>query len=172
MTLPILAALALAQTAALAPAPEAPAAAVSGGVCGEGPYHQFDFLLGDWTAFHAGGADVVGHVKVTRTADGCGLLEEASAVRGPPTTALLVYDPAATLWRRESVAGDGQVVSLQGGMQNGEMTLEGEQSGAAAHALARIIWRVQGEVVEESGDRSPDGRDWSAWFDLELHRTR
>ncbi len=147
-------------------------AAIAGGACSEGPYHQFDFLVGDWTAFRSGGADVAGHVKVSPTADGCGLIEETSATRGPPTTSLILYDPSATLWRRESIAGDGAVVSIQGGLQNGEMVLEGEQSGADGHGLARIVWRLQGEVVEESAERSANGREWSSWYDLELHRTR
>jgi hypothetical protein len=167
------AALAFAQPAPVpGPAAVPPPAAVTGGACSEGPYHQFDFLIGEWTAFAAGGADVAGHVKVSRVADGCGLLEEATPTKGPPVTALYVYDPASTLWRRESVAGDGQLISLQGGLQNGEMTLEGEQAGTADHSLARIVWRTQGQVINESGERSSDGRDWSTWFDLELHKAR
>jgi hypothetical protein len=111
-------------------------------------------------------------VKVTRLADGCGLLEEVTPTKGPARAALIVYDPDATLWRREGVAGDGEIVSLQGGEQNGEMALEGDRSTTSGHGLARITWKATGEVVSESGETSTDGKEWSTWFDWDLHRAR
>ncbi len=167
--------IALFLVAALSAAPlEAPAASSApvSTACSQSAYRQFDFWVGDWTAFHAGGGDVVAQVKVARVADGCGLIEQVTPAKGAPSEALILFDPAATLWRRESVAGDGQVVSLQGGMQNDAMVLEGEEAGSSAHGLVRVTWKVQGEVVSESAERSPDGRDWSSWYDLELRRTR
>ncbi|HEX4740174.1 MAG TPA: hypothetical protein VH353_02490 [Caulobacteraceae bacterium] len=164
---------AAAAPAAAAPAPApAAAAAPTSGACADGPYRQFDFWVGDWTAYQPGGADVLAHVKVTRAADGCGLFEEITPVKGPSTAALIVYDPDATLWRRESVGGDGALLSLQGGMQQGEMDLEGEQTTAAGHGLARITWKVQGEVVSESAQKSTDGKDWTTWYDWDLRRPR
>jgi hypothetical protein len=158
-------------TAVPAPAPAA-APAPTSGACADGPYRQFDFWVGDWTAYQPGGADVLAHVKVTRAADGCGLLEEVTPAKGPSTAAFIVYDPDATLWRRESVNGDGALLSLQGGMQQGEMDLEGEQTTAAGHGLARVTWKVQGEVVSESAQKSTDGKDWTTWYDWDLRRAR
>lgn len=156
-----------------APAPAiAPAAPAISTACADGPYRQFDFWVGDWTAYVPGGADVLAHVKVTRVADGCGLLEEITPAKGPSTAALILYDPNSTLWRRESLNGDGTLLSLQGGMQQGEMDLEGEQTTAAGHGLARITWRAQGEVVSESGQKSTNGKDWTTWYDWDLRRTR
>jgi hypothetical protein len=170
------AALALAQAAAATPLPPtgqpAPATATAGSACADGAYRQFDFWVGDWTAYDPGGADVLAKVKVTRSADGCALLEEVSPTKGPASVALIAYDPESTLWRWDGVAGDGRIVSLQGGMQNGEMVLEGDQSGAPGHGLARITWKVQGEIVSEGGERSADSKDWSTWFDWDLRRTR
>jgi hypothetical protein len=155
-------------TAAAAP----PAAAPVSDACADGPYRQFDFWVGDWTAYEPGGADVLAHVKVTRAADGCGLIEEITPIKGPSSAALIVYDPNATLWRRESVAGDGALLELQGGMQQGEMDLEGEQTTASGHGLARITWKVAGEVISESAQKSTDGKDWNTWFDWDLRRAR
>jgi hypothetical protein len=157
--------------ASAAPPPSAAPAPVSG-ACVDGPYRQFDFWVGNWIAYDPGGADVLGHVKVSRLADGCGLLEEITPSKGASSAALIVYDPNATLWRRESVTGDGALVSLQGGVQEGEMTLEGEQTTGAGHGLARITWKVQGEVVTENAEKSSDGKDWSTWFDWDLRRAR
>jgi hypothetical protein len=160
-----------AAPAAAAPAPAAAPPPVSG-ACSDGPYRQFDFWIGDWTAYEPGGADVLAHVKVSRLADGCGLLEEVTPAKGPSSAALIVYDPDATLWRRQSVTGDGALVSLQGGMQEGEMALEGDQSTGGGHGLARVTWKVEGGVVSESGQKSTDGKDWSTWFDWDLRRAR
>jgi hypothetical protein len=160
---------------ASAPAPTAAPASQSApesGPCADGPYRQFDFWVGDWTAYESGGADVLAHVKVTRLADGCGLLEETTPVKGPSSAALILYDHDATLWRRESIDGDGGMLSLQGGMQEGEMDLEGEQATGAGHGLARITWRNQGGVVTESAQKSTDGKDWTTWFDWDLRRSR
>ena len=163
-----------ATNAPAAPSRAAPAEAAApvSGACADGPYRQFDFWVGDWTAYEPGGADVIAHVKVTRLADGCGLLEEITPAKGPSTAALILYDPDATLWRRESVDGDGALLSLQGGMQQGQMDLEGEQTTAAGHGLARITWKIEGGVVSESAQKSTDGKDWSTWFDWDLRRAR
>jgi hypothetical protein len=161
-------------TAPAAAAPTAPSAeaAPTSGACTEAPYRQFDFWVGNWTAYEPGGADALAHIKVTRTADGCGLFEEVTPTKGPSTAALILYDANATLWRRESIDGDGGLTSLQGGMQQGEMDLEGDQTTATGHSLARVTWRVQGEVVSESGQKSTDGKDWTTWYDWDLRRSR
>jgi hypothetical protein len=160
----VAASLALAQPSAPAP--------VAGAACSGPAYHQFDFWVGDWTAYDPGGVDVLGKVSVTRAADGCALLETVTPAKGPPSIALIAYDPDATLWRWTGVAGDGATVALQGGLQNGEMTLEGEQSGPADHGLARIVWKAAGDSVSQSAERSKDGKDWSTWFDRDLRRSR
>ncbi|HEY1927150.1 MAG TPA: hypothetical protein VGG92_06780 [Caulobacteraceae bacterium] len=160
------------SSAPAATAAPATQAAPDSGPCADGPYRQFDFWVGDWTAYESGGADVLAHVKVTRLADGCGLLEEVTPTKGPSSAALILYDHNATLWRRESVDGDGGLLSLQGGNQEGEMALEGEQTTGAGHGLARITWRNQGGVVTESAQKSTDGKDWTTWFDWDLRRGR
>ncbi|HWF01252.1 MAG TPA: hypothetical protein VG248_15745 [Caulobacteraceae bacterium] len=158
------AAIVLAQIPQTAPLPTAP--------CSDAFYHQFDFLVGDWQAREPGGTDVTAQISVAKAAGGCGLIEQETPTRGVASVSLLAYDEDATLWRRDSAFGDGLVLSLQGGVQNGDLVLEGEQSGSQSHQLARITWRAQGEVVRETGERSPDGQTWSPWFDRELRRSR
>jgi hypothetical protein len=148
------------------------AAPIAGAACSGPAYRQFDFWLGDWTAYAPGGIDVIAKVAVTRAADGCALLEQVTPIKGAPSVALIAYDPGATLWHWTGVFGDGRVVTLQGGPQNGDMTLEGDQSGNAENGLARIVWKVQGDAVSEGGERSKDAKSWSLWFDLDLRHTR
>ncbi len=141
---PLLAAAAVALAPSIGPSP----APVVGAACSGPAYHQFDFWIG------------------------CALLEQVTPIKGAPSVALIAYDPDATLWRWTGVFGDGRIVSLQGGPQNGDMTLEGDQSGDVDSGLARIVWKVQGDAVSEGGERSKDGKSWSLWFDLDLRHTR
>jgi hypothetical protein len=162
----------VAAALAIAPPAAGSAAPIAGGVCADTPYHQFDFWIGDWTAYDPGGVDVLAKVNVARAADGCALVETVTPTKGAPSVALIAYDPEATLWRWTGVYGDGRIVSLQGGPQNGDMTLEGDQSGASDRGLARIVWKAQSGAVTESGERSKDGKSWASWFSLDLRRAR
>ena len=160
----VAAAMLLAQIPQTSSLPSAP--------CSGPAFHQFDFLLGNWTASEPGGTDVTAHVSVTATPGGCGLLEREDATRGPGSVSLIAYDSDATLWRRNSVYADGAIFDLQGGPQNGDLVLEGGQAGGGGHQLVRITWRLQGEVVRETAERSTDGQSWSSMFDRELRRAR
>jgi hypothetical protein len=139
-------------------------------VCADDAARQFDFLLGDWTVTASGSNDVLSKVKVTRVADGCGLLESVTPVRGVGAESLVTYDTGATLWHWDQVSGDGSILSLQGGLQNGEMVMEGDESGASKHMLVRITWAANGDSIHEAAERSPDGRVWNAWFERDFRR--
>jgi hypothetical protein len=139
-------------------------------VCADDAARQFDFLLGDWTVTAAGSNDVLSKVKVTRVADGCGLLQVVTPVRGVEAESLVTYDTGATLWHWDQVSGDGSLLSLQGGLQNGEMVMEGDESGASKHMLVRVTWVSNGETIHEAAERSSDGRVWNAWFERNFHR--
>jgi len=139
-------------------------------VCADDAARQFDFLLGDWTVTATGSSDVLSKIKVSRVADGCGLLEWVTPVRGIGAVSLVTYDTGATLWHWDQISGDGSILSLQGGLQNGEMVMEGDESGAAKHMLARITWASNGVTIHEAAERSADGRVWNAWFERDFHR--
>jgi hypothetical protein len=156
--------------AAQAPAPLPPDAGAVTSVCSDETAHQFDFLLGDWTVTAGGGTGVLARAKVERVADGCGLLETDEPVKGIGATALMAYDAGATLWRRDQVSGDGEIVALQGGLQDGQMVLEGDQSGPGAHMLVRITWESNGEMVHEAAERSANGQLWNPWFERDYHK--
>ncbi len=139
-------------------------------VCADDAARQFDFLLGDWAVTAPGSSDVLSKVKVTRVADGCGLLESVTPVRGVGAESLVTYDTGATLWHWDQVSGDGSILSLQGGLQNGEMVMEGDESGASKHMLVRVTWASDGVMIHEAAERSPDGRIWNPWFERDFRR--
>ena len=152
------------------PAPPQPGEAPQS-ACESEPARQFDFLLGDWTVTASGGIDVLSKLKVTRVADGCALLEEVEPVKGVASESFMAYDSGATLWRRDQVSGDGEVLTLQGGLQDGQMVMEGDQSGPGKHMLVRITWISNGETVHEDAEHSADGRIWNPWFSRNLHKS-
>jgi hypothetical protein len=152
-----------------APAPTPPSA-LSISPCVDEQARQFDFLIGDWIVTKTGDTDPLAKVTVTRVADGCGLLETLTPLKGISAEALFAYDADATLWRMNQVSGDGQVLEVQGGLQDGQMVLEGDETGTARRQLARITFASNGETIHESAERSPDGRVWNDWFARDYRR--
>jgi hypothetical protein len=69
------------------------------------------------------------------------------------------------------VSGDGSILSLQGGLQNGQMVMEGDESGVSKHMLVRVTWASNGETIHEAAERSADGRVWNSWFDRDFRRS-
>lgn len=158
------------MAAAPAAAPTPPETSIS--PCVDEAARQFDFLIGDWIVTKTGDADPLAKVTVTRVADGCALLETVTPLRGVSGEALFDYDADATLWRMNQVSGDGEILQLQGGLQEGQMVLEGDVTGTAKHQLVRITFASNGETIHESAVKSSDGRVWSAWFARDYGRTQ
>jgi len=152
------------------PAPPPPAADPQVFVCADDAARQFDFLIGDWTVTATGSSDILSKIRVTRVADGCGLLESVTPVRGIGAESLVTYDTGATLWHWDQISGDGSILSLQGGLQNGEMVMEGDESGTTKHMLVRVTWASNGVTIHEAAERSSDGRVWSTWFERDFRR--
>ena len=98
------------------------------------------------------------------------MLEVVTPVRGVGAESLVTYDTGATLWHWDQVSGDGSILSLQGGLQNGEMVMEGDESGASKHMLVRVTWISNGVTIHEAAERSADGRVWSSWFERDFRR--
>jgi hypothetical protein len=131
---------------------------------------QFDFLVGDWTVTKTGDADPLAKVTVTRVADGCALLETVSPLKGVSGAALFTYDADATLWRMNEISGDGEIIQVEGGLQDGQMVLEGDESGTEKHQLVRVTFASNGDTIHESAVKSPDGRVWNDWFARDFRR--
>src|SRR6202045_3560832 len=55
-------------------------------------YRQFDFWVGDWNAFEAGGAAPVARLRVDRLLDGCVLREDYEGADGHKGVSLSIYD--------------------------------------------------------------------------------
>ncbi len=130
-------------------------------------YRQFDFWLGDWDVFEGGGATKAAHVRVDRILDGCALreyYEDHKSLRGE---SLSIYDRSRKVWHQSWVTNQGQLLSIEGQMQGGEMVLRGSYRAMnGEETMVRGTWKREGVGVREIAVTSSDGKTWKPWFDL------
>jgi hypothetical protein len=141
--------------------------------CTRAEYHQFDFFIGDWDAYDVGSQKVKAHNVITRMLGGCAIREVYSRADGYVGESFSVYDSARATWHQSWVTNRGEVLSLDGGLRNGDMVLSGPTPGPKGmRATIRGIWHAQAngyvrETAEQSGD---GGKTWTLVFDLEFRR--
>lgn len=130
-------------------------------------YNEFDFWVGSWQVFNAEGQQI-GTNRITRIADGCGLLEEWTPARGNGAgKSLNFFDSADGQWHQVWVGGGGAILRLSGGLENGAMVLTGGARTTPRGVVRdRIRWTPQKDgAVEQVWEISGDGgTSWSPVF--------
>jgi hypothetical protein len=136
--------------------------------CAAPEHRQFDFWVGEWTVRDAAGQEL-GRNRIEKSNDGCVLHERWTSSRsGYRGESLNVYDAPRKVWHQTWVDNGGLLLTIEGGLQDGAMVLEGERpaqgGGVERH---RIRWTPgpDGSVRqhwETSGDR---GKTWKPLFD-------
>lgn len=115
-------------------------------------FREFDYWLGSWIVRNEDGQEV-GRNVVTRLSHGCGLLEEWTPATGPKGSSLNFRDPATGRWHQVWVGGGGLILRLEGGLEDGAMTLSGSRPAAGGTTVhERIRWSAL-----------PDGRVEQLW---------
>jgi hypothetical protein len=149
------------RSADLTPAPQ-PAS------CSTAEYRQFDFWLGDWDAFDVGGSTPVARVRVDSVLEGCVLRENYEGVDGHKGQSLSIYDGSRKVWHQSWVTNRGELLTVEGKFENGEMILTGSDLTAdRKERRVRGIWKPEGAEVRETAATSTDaGKTWTPWFDL------
>jgi hypothetical protein len=162
----LLALLALAAGPAIAQAPP-PAP------CDAPEHRQFDFWLGDWTVEARGQAR--GTNRITRLFGDCGLREEYSTLDGRYVgSSFNLYDATRGVWHQTWVDNQGLLLTIEGGLREGRMVLEGELAGADGRpSRQRITWtpNPDGTVRQHWETSSDAGASWTTAFDG-LYRRR
>lgn len=148
--------------AALVTSPPPPASG-----CTDEAHRQFDFWIGDWEV--RGGADgetLLGHNRIASEAGGCVLHEHWRGARGLSGMSLNTYDPARRRWLQFWVGGDGVILRLEGGIEDGAMVMQGELPAAGGGVQRqRIRWTPRADgSVEQRWETSDDGQSWSVAF--------
>jgi hypothetical protein len=135
--------------------------------CSASAYHQFDFWVGDWDVFEEGGSVKEAHAIVTWVQNGCGLREQYNGTDGSSGESLSMYDPTTAQWQQTWVSNRGQIVLIQGNLQDQSMVLGGTDHSPAGRRLVRGVWSPEKNGVRETAERSSDdGKSWAPWFDL------
>ena len=150
---------------ALAQQPPAPAPSP----CATAAHRQFDFWVGEWEVHNAAGKRA-GENRITRVHGGCAILEEWRGVGNVTGTSLNIFDKNRGVWHQTWVDNGGNLLTLEGGLADGIMTLQGrslEREPVQKTTLQRIRWTPQPDgrvrqLWEMSGD---DGKTWSVAFD-------
>jgi hypothetical protein len=155
-----LCALALAGRATPAQTPQA-------GACAGPAYHQFDFWIGDWDVFDAGGTARVAHVRVTSLLDGCLLREEYEDDKGLKGQSVSSYEAAAGSWQQTWITNRADLLVIHGTLQGTTMVFSGSSKTSTGNTRVRATWKPAGADVHETAERSTDGgKTWQPWFDL------
>lgn len=150
---------------ACAPAQAAPSKAT----CHSAAHRQFDFFAGDWDAYDlAAQSQRVARNKVTIILDGCVIFEDYRQNDGLHGKSYSLYDAARGVWHQSWVTNRGDLLLLDGRLQDGKMTFEGQHRTAAGKPeQLRVVWIPAGRNVRETATRSLDGgKSWQPMFDI------
>jgi hypothetical protein len=137
--------------------------------CSAAEYRQFDFWVGDWDAFDVDNPDkAVARNRVDRILDGCVLLEDYQGTNGSHGQSFTIYDASRKVWHQTWVTNRGQLLTIEGKMQDGEIVLNGADLTAdGKERQVRGVWKPVNGAVRETAVTSTDGgRTWEPWFDL------
>ena len=135
--------------------------------CAEGAYREFDFWAGDWLVKVASGEEA-GRNSITVEQGGCVLIERWSATDGSTGMSLNFYDPVKRIWTQTWVS-PGTVLTMTGGLVNGEMVLEGPlhylQKARATRLKGTWTRLPDGRVRQRFVESADEGKTWIEWFD-------
>jgi len=144
------------------------AKSVTSASCSAPEYHEFDFWLGDWDSFDFGTSKKDARVRVNRILDGCVIHEDYQSVGGHKGESFSIYDASRKVWHQSWVTNRGQLLIIEGNLQNGAMVLAGmDRTTSGEERRVRGSWKpVDGSVRETAFTSTDGGKTWKPWFDL------
>jgi ketosteroid isomerase-like protein len=99
--------------------------------------------------------------------DGCVLRETYEDTNGLKGESFSLYDASRMVWHQSWVTNRGQLLTIEGRFQAGEMVLNGVDHAAGRETLVRGTWKPENGDVRETAVTSADGgKTWKPWFDL------
>jgi hypothetical protein len=134
--------------------------------CDSPEFRSWDFWVGEWDVFDAGGKRVGGN-RIERIEEDCGLLETWTA---PPVTgrSLNTFDPVRRTWTQLWIGGRA-LIRLEGApAADGVLAMSGtitDLDKRTTHDF-RGEWRrlPSGEVRQHFEERDPATGAWKPWF--------
>lgn len=143
------------------------ATAQSEPVCQSAEYEQLDFWVGDWQVYNEDD-QLAGENSITKSADGCQLLEHWSGQGGASGHSQTFYNPATEKWRQVWV-GSGSIIDIEGGMtETGSMKLTGRltyfQSRTNHDFSGEWTPLEDGRVKQHFEIENAETGKWGTWF--------
>lgn len=137
--------------------------------CAHDPeFRAFDFWLGEWDVYLAGGA-LAGHNVIAAEQRGCVLVENWSSATGGSGTSINYLDRTSDEWVQIWNDASGNQIHIRGGMTEDGMLLSGTIHYVASGTTAdfRGLWTPldDGRVRQFFEQSSDGGNSWSPWFE-------
>lgn len=128
--------------------------------CAAATYRDFDFWLGDWQVLKADG-NVAGQNRIVAVENGCVVHERYQTPGGYTGQSFTLYDASRKRWHQTWVDNQGALLLLEGGLQNGNMVLEGSVQGTPN----RITWSPLADGQVRQHWQVKQGESWTTVFD-------
>ena len=138
---------------------------------------QLDFWVGEWElSYVENGKPGKSRNRITKTLDGCAVLEEFS---GAPGTKLdgrsySTYDRLTRRWKQTWVDNTASYLDFTGGMQDGRMVFAREMQRDGKTVGQRMVFEdVKRDSLKWLWQRSEDGgRNWDTQWEIQYRRIR
>jgi ketosteroid isomerase-like protein len=136
--------------------------------CAASEYRQFDFWVGDWDAFEVHGSAKVARTRVDSILNGCVLQETYEGLDSHKGKSFTVYDASRKVWHQSWVTNRGQLLVIEGKLQDGALVLSGvDRTETGEERRVRGTWKpVDGGVRETAVTSTDAGLTWRPWFDI------
>ena len=143
-----------------APAAQAQAA------CKDAAHSQFDFWVGEWEVRGPKGK-IAGENRIEKAHGGCVLKERYSTPTGYTGESLNIYDAGRKVWHQTWVDNGGMLLTLEGGLVDGRMVMEGATtSTTGAVTRHRITWTPNADgTVRQFWESTDAAGKWTVAFD-------
>ena len=144
--------------------------------CDSPESRQLDFWLGDWElAYTTGGKQGTSRNRITKTLDGCVVLEEFTGAPGSKLDgrSYSTFDRATKRWKQTWVDNTASYLDFDGTTVDGDMAFARSfvKDGKAVHQ--RMVFRdVKADSLKWLWQSSPDGQAWSTQWEIEYRRVR
>lgn len=135
---------------------------------------QFDFWLGDWDVFTKKGNKKAGTNTVKLFANGCGLLENWTHIKGQDGKSINFYDRSTKKWYQSWMGSDGGALLYEGKRIGNEMRFTGTTRQKGKIVLQKLTFtEVDKNTVRQVFEASKDdGKTWQTTYDLVYKRRK
>jgi len=145
--------------------------------CDSPESHQMDFWLGEWQADYVqNGVKAKSHNRITKTLDGCAILEEFTGAPGIPLDgrSYSAYDRNAGVWKQTWVDNQGAYLDFAGSIVDGNRVFAREFQRQGSTVKQRMVFRdVKPDAFKWLWQGSTDGgATWNTAWEIDYRRVK